>query len=141
MRITLELDLSLIEECREALRTLSALVETHAAAKAPAVTAPLVTPVPPTAKAVPVSDKPLWGDTSPNMGTNARLVVETIVSLANAHGETTLEQVASTLGSSVPTVRAHLMNAARSLRNAGQSEPYTAVWHPERQCVIYTSHA
>ncbi len=70
------------------------------------------------------------------LGTNTRATYATLLEICDEQGEATLEDASLRLGKSVETLRAHMMNAGRSL--ATSTNPLDAKWDETRKCVVYT---
>lgn len=70
------------------------------------------------------------------LGANTRATYATLIEICDEQGEATLEDASLRLGKSVETLRAHMMNAGRSL--ATSTNPLDAKWDETRKCVVYT---
>jgi hypothetical protein len=70
------------------------------------------------------------------LGPNTRATYSALLEICDEQGEATLEDAGLRCGKSVETLRAHMMNAGRSL--AENENPFVAKWDEIRKCVVYT---
>jgi hypothetical protein len=71
-------------------------------------------------------------------GDNTKQTFRTMFELIRQNGAVTLEEVASQMGQSLDSVRAHLRNGRRSLKVRNWEFPFNDEWVPEHNCVSYT---
>ena len=72
-------------------------------------------------------------------GAGACAVYRSLLKAIACKGEATLDDAAADTGWSIPTIRAHLMNAGRTAKAKGIVEPVESTWNHERQCAVYTA--
>lgn len=124
MKIELSIDLIDKEETLARLDELQQVVAAYYARKTSSEPSPAVRPDP---------------EVLADLGAGASTVYASLLSTIAQKGEATLEDVAAETGWSLGTIRAHLMNAGRTLKARGAKEPVTPTWSPSRNCVVYTA--
>lgn len=73
------------------------------------------------------------------LGERAQKLFDAITDEINEKGEARLSVIAEKWGCSTSSLRGTMMNAMRTVNNAGAELPFVATWDSARNCAIYTA--
>lgn len=130
MELTVRINLSNPEtafsDLAEAIRVVN---ELHGEKKAAAASADAPAP----------SARPVTSRATVRLGARAQKLFDAITDEINEKGEARLSVIAEKWGCSTPSLRGTMMNAMRSVTNAGGELPFVSTWDSARNCAIYTA--